>query len=127
MTGERAIRSAQKWAFGGVCTLKEGEAQEYHKLCLAALRAQQEQEDPKPLTLDELRQMDGEPVLVVADEGAKLTTPGYEPLSFFALVEVAEKSIFLTNNLGGRTEYAADAELEYDGITVYRHKPREEV
>lgn len=113
MTIERAIRLARKWAEGGVCSLREGEAQEYHKMALAALRAQQAMEDavanqhpcdgcgvgwgsansngvnkschdecqklrewsqrrkeregPKPLTLDELRKMDGEPVWVKAD------------------------------------------------------------
>ena len=69
----------------------------------------------EPLTLDELRKMDGEPVWVVygEDEG------------MWALVEVCEESIFLTNNLGGRTEYANDAELEDDGLTVYRQKPEE--
>ena len=69
----------------------------------------------EPLALDELRQMDGEPVWVVygEDEG------------MWALVEVCEESIFLTNNLGGRTEYADDAELEDDGLTVYRQKPEE--
>ena len=71
-----------------------------------------------PLTLDELMQMDGKPVWVIYDKG-------FEPLAFWALVEVCEESIFLTNNLGGRTEYAADVELEDDGITVYRHKPEE--
>lgn len=40
MTRERATRLAQKWASGGVCTLKDGEAQEYHKLALSALREQ---------------------------------------------------------------------------------------
>lgn len=35
------------------------------EMALTALRAQQEQEDPKPLTLDELQKMDGEPVWVV--------------------------------------------------------------
>ncbi len=39
MNLERAIRLARVWAFGGVCSLKEGEAQEYHKLALAALEA----------------------------------------------------------------------------------------
>ena len=39
MNLDRAIRLAQVWAFGGVCSLKEGEAQEYHKLALAALEA----------------------------------------------------------------------------------------
>ena len=69
----------------------------------------------EPLTLDELRQMDGEPVWVVygEDEG------------MWALVEVCEESIFLTNNLGGRTEYADDVELEDDGVMVYRQKPEE--
>lgn len=32
----------------------------------------------------------------------------------------------ITNNLGGRTEYAADVELEEDGIAAYRNKPEEE-
>lgn len=67
----------------------------------------------EPLTLAELRKMDGEPVWVVYDEDAGM----------WALVEVLEESIFLTNNLGGRSEYAADVELEDDGITVYRQKP----
>ena len=69
----------------------------------------------EPLTLDELRKMDGEPVWVVYDEDAGM----------WGLVEVCEESIFLTNNLGGRTEYAADVELEDDGITVYRQKPED--
>lgn len=50
----------------------------------------------KALTLDELREMDGEPVWVVYDEDEGI----------WALVEVCEESIFLTNNIGGRTEYA---------------------
>ena len=40
MTLERAIRLAKKWSEGGVCTLSEGEAEEYHKLCLEALTRQ---------------------------------------------------------------------------------------
>ena len=40
MTREKAIRIASKWAEGHVCTLREGEAQEYHKLCLEALLKQ---------------------------------------------------------------------------------------
>ena len=70
----------------------------------------------EPLTLDELRKMDGEPVWVVYGEDAGM----------WALVEVCEESIFLTNNLGGRTEYAANVELEDDGITVYRRAGEED-
>ena len=81
---------------------------------LAELR-EIKQERNTPLTLDELRKMDAAPVWVAygEDEGV------------WALVEVCEESIFLTNNLGGRTEYADDAELEDAGLTVYRQKPEE--
>lgn len=37
MTKDRAIRLARKWASGRVCTLRDGEAEEYHKLCCEAL------------------------------------------------------------------------------------------
>lgn len=57
--------------------------------------------------------MDGEPVWVVCNGE-------FELLAFWALIEVCEESIFLTNNLGGRTEYAADVEFEDDGVIVYR-------
>ena len=74
------------------------------------------QERNNPITMAALWKMDGEPVWVVYadDEG------------MWALVEVCEESIFLTNNLGGRTEYADDVELEDDGLTVYRKKPKGE-
>lgn len=42
MTLDHAIRLASVWAFGGVCTLQEGEAQEHHKMALAALEAQRD-------------------------------------------------------------------------------------
>ena len=44
MTVDRAIRLARQWASGGVCTVKEGEAQEYHKMALAALEEKRERE-----------------------------------------------------------------------------------
>ena len=42
MTRERAIRLAERWSEEGVCTLRDGEAKEYHAMCLAALREQEE-------------------------------------------------------------------------------------
>lgn len=124
MTREEAIERLENllskcWTGAAVVS---GEDFKALNTAIASLRAQQEREDPKPLTLDELRQMDGEPVWVVCD----VAVEGIDLLSFWALVEVAEESIFLANNLGGRTEYAADVEFEDDGITVYRHKPKEE-
>lgn len=91
----------------------------------ADLKSYQERENPKPLTLDELRQMDGKPVWMIYDEEAAKTTPGFKPLTLWALVEVEEESICLTSNLYGRTEYYCDGELEDDGITIYRQKLKE--
>lgn len=54
MTRERAKRLAAEWSFGGVCTLREGEAAEYHKLFYELLCQQEHfREDTKkvePLT-----------------------------------------------------------------------------
>ena len=81
----------------------------------------------EPLTLEELREMDGEPVWVVYDQDAAKTTPGFDPLTVWALVEVTKDSVFLTNNLGGRTAYADDQDLAWAGITVYRRPPEGEI
>ena len=81
----------------------------------------------EPLTLEELRQMDGEPVWVVYDQDAAKTTPGFDPLTLWALVEATKDSVFLTNNLGGRTAYADDQDLAWEGITAYRRPPEGEV
>ncbi|WP_298069973.1 hypothetical protein [uncultured Mailhella sp.] len=66
MTLKRAIRIASAWSQGHVCTLRDGEAEEYHKMALEAFRAMREAEKNEPLTLDELRQMDGEPAWFVS-------------------------------------------------------------
>jgi hypothetical protein len=98
MTDEEAIKGLQNiveyW------TLHPHE-QECAETAISALRERIDRRHPQPLTLEKLREMDGEPVCIVCDEAAKETTPGFEPLMFWALVEVGEESIFLTNNLGG--------------------------
>ena len=80
----------------------------------------------EPLTLEQLREMGGEPVWVVYDQDAAKTTPGFDPLTLWALVEVTKTSVFLTNNFGGRTVYADEQDLEWAGITVYRRPPEGE-
>ncbi len=67
--------------------------------------------------MEELREMDGEPVFTIV--------AGPEPLKMWALVEVSEKFVWLTNSFGDRTEYTADVELENDGVAVYRWPPEE--
>lgn len=47
MTLDRAICLARSWAFGGCCTLAEGEAQEYHKMALEAFMQQKTTEQIK--------------------------------------------------------------------------------
>ena len=123
MTNEEAIKvlRTESIELGGsapsVCRFWEA-----LDMAIAALRQQETVTNRnglnEPLTLDELRQMDGEPVWVIFDKG-------FESLALWALVNVCDESISLTNNLGGRTEYAADVELEDDGITVYRRKLEE--
>ena len=76
----------------------------------------------EPLTLAELRKMDGEPVYLIVDDQ-------YEPLKMWALIEVVETAncVILTNNLGGRNEYYDNDEMKDDGVTAYRRPPEGEV
>ena len=123
MTRQRALRLAREWSQGHVCSLRDGEAAEYHSMFAAML---EEAPPNEPLTLEQLREMDGEPVWVVYDQDAAKTTPGFDPLTLWALVEVTKNSVFFTNNLGGRTVYADDQDLEWAGITAYRRPPEGE-
>lgn len=71
---------------------------------------------PEPLTLEQLRGMDGEPVLLVFD---------FELEPMISLVEYAQDDdcIILTNNLGGRSKFYSDEELRECGIKVYAYPP----
>lgn len=70
-----------------------------------------------PLTLEQLREMDGRCAKVVVD--------GVEPLEMLVLIEIVEAAgaIILRNNLGGFDEYYSDDELKEDGIKVYAYPP----
>lgn len=70
---------------------------EVSKLAVAALKEQQERQNPKPITTKELMGMLGEPVWVVANHGGK---------GFWSIV---------SNSLLGVC----------DGFTAYRSKPEE--
>lgn len=75
----------------------------------------------EPLTMEQLREMDGEPVFVVIDDEI-------EPLKMWALVDyiAEEQCLTLTNNLGGRSQYYTADDLEIDHITAYRRPPKGE-
>lgn len=91
-----------------------------YQTAINILRSQQEAEKNLPLTMEELRYMDGAAVYMVYNG------PG-GPMDGWVLVEVdsEEDDVFwLTNSLGGRSEYTLDEGLE-DGMTLYRHPPKE--
>lgn len=69
-----------------------------------------------PLTLEELRLMDGEPVLV---DYIRFSSPIY------ALVDVDRETgeIWLTNSLGEQSVFSVDEDLYDEGILVYRCQP----
>ena len=62
MTRQRALRLAREWSQGHVCSLRDGEAAEYHSMFAAML---EEAPPNEPLTIEELREMNGEPVWIV--------------------------------------------------------------
>ena len=70
MTIKRAIRIASAWSQGHVCTLRDGEAEEYHKMALEAFRAMQDAEKNEPLTKTEMERMVGQPVWVMPTNGS---------------------------------------------------------
>lgn len=67
----------------------------------------------KPLTLEQLRKMDGEPVYIIID--------GVEPLKMWVLIEADGEDIYLTNNLGGRSYYEEARKLYK--FKLYRRPP----
>ena len=71
----------------------------------------------EPLTLEQLREMDGRCVKVVVD--------GVEPLEMLALIEASrdEDCVLLRNNLGGVSEFYSDDDLKEGGIKVYAYPP----
>lgn len=74
MTKLRALRLARKWAQGHVCSLRDGEAEAYHAMFAAML---EESMSNDPLTLEQLREMNGEPVWIVDIGGRNWYGPGW--------------------------------------------------
>lgn len=46
MTVEYALRLARQWSQGHICTLREGEAKEYHKLVASLLEKELSRNEP---------------------------------------------------------------------------------
>ena len=93
------------------------------KLAINALRAGGKDKDVptmlagQPMTLEQLREMNGRCVKVIVD--------GIEPLEMLALVEAPEDGdcVLLRNNLGGVSEFYSDEDLREDGVKAYAYPP----
>lgn len=85
---------------------------------LDAIREKLERENPKPLTIEELKQMNGEPVWVEEFSG-RIDATGW------ALVEVDDRGTYKC------VPFVTDRYCTWNVITrglhCYRHKPKEEV
>lgn len=122
MTNEEAIKQITMWLYAApdVPPMQVVQALE---LAVTALRAGGKDKDVptmpagQPLTLEQLRGMDGECVKVVVD--------GVEPLEMLALVEVPEDEdcILLRNNLGGASEFYSNDDLKDACVNVYSYSP----
>ena len=96
------------------------------EIAATALREKAEREDPKPLTLEELRQMDGEPVWVIGTYFAGGSWQGWD------IIERVDHDGIL---FGYSTEFTewwnynlryADGTLCGCAWCAYRHKPKGE-
>lgn len=134
MTKEEAIKRFEKQLKGAIAVLDSGfgtlrgesnrlylERKEMAQFAIAALRDQEERENPKPLTLDELRNMNGQPVWW----WNKSCTP-------ICMICVSDRFMdeptfvnfdFKEENCTGITKYKW---LMKRGYKPYRSKPRED-
>lgn len=86
-----------------------------NELALAALQEKAEREDPKPLTIEELRQMHGEPVWMKEEQTwGIINVDDYGEWKGAPFITFYYKSVRCDWNIGKR------------GLTCYRHKPKED-
>lgn len=88
--------------------------EENRAIILSALRTQQERENPKPLSLDELREMDGEPVWIESGDGAVCAYSGWAIVGRYYDDSVA---LYVPGNV------YYEAAVRHGTVIVYAHKP----
>ena len=111
MTIEEAIKAMQNIDLVLSVTESEHEAA---RMAISALRAQAERENPQPLTLEELRRMDGEVVYIPESE---------EYFGGMGIVSVSQERVVDV----GDPKFGYWPFREYgEGWRAYRSKPKEE-
>lgn len=96
----------EQYEYGGTAECREKLMQEAADALEAAIREQEERENKRPLTLDELMEMDGEPVWLKIAGGV------------WGLVDMNVSVVWL--NRGG------DIDLDKIAGLAYRSKPKED-
>jgi Lar family restriction alleviation protein len=128
-------RATVKTRYIGYGSIGLGEHDEYRVVCkecrassdeyrheaeaIAAWNRRAEPEN-KPLTLDELRQMDGEPVWIVTTEDPQNNPPAWE-----IIYEVSAHGVYMRR--GDNPDDFGAFELYGKTWLAYRSKPKEEV
>lgn len=92
------------------------EVKEFYRCAETALRAQQERENPEPLTLGELREMDGQPVWCVS------MITGKAEWAILRIVEM-KKTWFIA--IAGASAGYGDKDTYGQTWLAYRYKPKE--
>lgn len=117
MTIEEAIRAIEcNRPTSGYIILREA-----LDMAIAALRAQQEAENPKPLTLDDLREMDGEKIYIKYIDACE----GFYDDEYAPYYGQHEQYVQKYNGM----LRACDLPLKYYGKSwlAYLHKPKEDL
>ena len=115
MTRQRALRLAREWAQGHKCTLRDGEAAEYHSMFAAML---EESMPNEPLTLDDLDVMDYDKVWIDYGDDGEWALVVSGRIYALAVLEGAGFGDILRDEVDGET-----MDRPSGNYTVYRCPP----
>lgn len=121
MTRQRALRLAREWSQGHVCSLRNGEAEEYHAMFVAMLEKSMPNE---PLTIEELREMNGEPVWVKQLKGLSVCDTDWAVVEFRLEPDVKHDKIRVW--WPGSEDEDTPSEDDYGKTWLAYRRPKEE-
>lgn len=127
MKREEAVQWFEDWLsdYYDISDIPDDLTPDIANMALSALRAQQEQDHNAPLTLDELRQMEGEPVWTV---GVSYTKDG--TFSMWDIIESVDENGVQFGRSCENPEWWNYGRKTLDGKLfgwlAYRRKPKEE-
>ena len=118
MTRQRALRLAREWSQGHVCSLRDGEAAEYHSMFAAML---EESTLNEPLTQADLDVMDYDKVWIDYGDDGEWALVVSDRIYALAVLEGAGFGDILRDEVDGET-----MDRPSGNYTVYRRPPERE-